>query len=106
MKKASIAIALFALYASVFALTSCAALKKGAKGAIDVADWLCIVAHADIDDDAAMLACSIIQDYKDDAKKLLAETRKTSAKMAAKKASACGPSDAGTIADAGKGDAK
>ena len=104
MTKFRFALYFVGLYGCLIALTNCAILKKGAKGALDIADALCIVAHADLDDEAAILACNIIRDYKDDAKKLLSETRKASAKAAAAKASACMPSDAG-VSDAGAKDA-
>lgn len=105
MKKPALAITVFSLYLSVFAVASCASWQKGVKGALDVVEALCIVAHQDLPEKAVIDACGIAEAIIPEAKKLLAATKHETAKAAAaaQKSAVCLPaaSDAGAPKDSG-----
>lgn len=105
MKKLHLVLPVLAMYLGVFGVVSCATIKPIAKTVIDIADVLCLVANATMDDEAVLLTCKIVDEHKDDAKKLLAEHRRTALAMAKMASSPC-PVDAGAMKDAGKDGSK
>lgn len=96
MKKPVLVVVLFALYVAP-ALIACSAVKQAARTVLDVAQIACLLTHEALDDNAAMLACHIVTEHGDEAKRLLAAQRKAS--MARASAPRCA-SDAGS--DAGE----
>ena len=74
-------------------LASCALFtKENARTVLDISQVLCVVAHAETDDQSVQQICGIADALVPDLRRLLAEQRTAVAR--AQRAGACGP-DAG-----------